>query len=197
MGRLSPTLIRRSGVLGIYAFFAIFCLILTATAHAAEAGRTQRVLIISTGGRFSPGLALIDQGVLEALAKNPSPPIETYAENLDIIRFPPDRFQRIFRDYLTEKYAERPPDLVILAFVGNLRISGKLLHQLFPGTPVIAVGLTEEEFRTDEFGPLVSGLAQCADPRSTLELILRLHPETRRIVESGVRRNSIVMSSRA
>jgi PAS domain S-box-containing protein len=86
---------------------------------------------------------------------------------------------------LTEKYSEQPPDLIILVFVGNLGIAGELLHQLFPGTPVIVAGFTEEEVRTDQFGPLVSGLAQRVDPRATLELILRLQPETRRVVVIG------------
>ena len=44
---------------------------------------------------------LVDQQLLEALAKFPSGPIETYAENLDLVRFPSERYQRIFTDYLT------------------------------------------------------------------------------------------------
>jgi len=164
---------------------AIVCLIVTGSAHAADGARAKRVLLISTGSRLSPGFALVDQGVLEALGKIPSGRVETYAENLDILRFPTERFQRIFTEYLTEKYAEQPPDLIILVFVGNLGIAGQLLQQLFPGTPVIVAGFTEEEVRTDQFGPLVSGLAQRVDPRATLELILRLQPETRRIVVIG------------
>src|SRR5262245_52448537 len=185
MGRPHPSLIRHLGCWAIYALCTIGCPILTSGAHAAEAVRAKRVLIISTGSRFSPGFALVDRGVLEALGKIPSPRIETYAENLDILRFPTERFQRIFTEYLSEKYAEQPPDLIVLVFVGNLGIAGKLLQQLFPGTPIIVAGFTEEEVRTDQFGPLVSGIAQRIDPRATLELILRLQPETRRIIVIG------------
>src|SRR5262245_47671671 len=185
MGLPHPSLIRHLGCWAIYAFCTIFCLIVTSGAHAAEAARPKRVLIISTGSRLSPGFALVDRGILEALGQIPSPPIETYAENLDILRFPTERFQRIFTEYLTEKYAEQPPDLIVLVFVGNLGIAGKLLQQLFPGTPVIVAGFTEEEVRTDQFGPLVSGIAQRVDPRATLELIVRLQPETRRIIVIG------------
>jgi len=142
-------------------------------------------LLISTGTRFSPGFALTDQGVLEALGKIEGGKVKVYGENLDIVRFPTERFQQIFSDYLTEKYAEQPPDLIILVYVGNLGIAGKSLQQLFPGTPVVVAGLTEEEVRTDQFGSLVSGLALRVDPRATLDLILRLQPETRRIVVIG------------
>src|SRR6476659_5596329 len=84
-----------------YVLCVIVCLTVTSAVHAADGERVKRVLLISTGSRFSPGYSLIDQGVLEALAKMPSGQIETYAENLDILRFPVDRFQRIFNDYLT------------------------------------------------------------------------------------------------
>jgi PAS domain S-box-containing protein len=156
----------------------------TAGAHADAAG-AKRVLLISTGSRLSPGFALADQGVLDALREIPSGQVETYAENLDILRFPTESFQRIFTEYLTEKYAEQPPDLIILVFVGNLGIAGELLQQLFPGTPVIVAGFTEEEVPLEQFGSLVSGIAQRVDPRATLEFILRLQPETRRIVVIG------------
>ena len=164
--------------------FCSLCFLIAVTgAFAAEAPK--RVLVISTGSRFSPGFALVDQTVLEALAKIPQGQIETYGENLDILRFPSERFARIFRDYLTEKYAEKHPDLVILVYIGNLGIAGKMLQHLFPGTPVIVAGFTEEEMRRDQFGSLVSGIAQRVDPRASIDLILRLQPETRRIVVIG------------
>lgn len=169
----------------VCALCVIVYLAVTTGGHAADAERAKRVLIISTGSRFSPGYSLIDQGVLEALAKMPSGQIETYAENLDILRFPVDRFQRIFNDYLTAKYAKQPPDLIVLAFVGSLGIAGKLLQQLFPGTPVIVAGATEEEIRVDQFRNQLTGLASRANPRSTLELIFLLQPEIRRVVVIG------------
>jgi PAS domain S-box-containing protein len=142
-------------------------------------------LLISTGSRLAPGFILVDQQLLQAFAKVTSPRIETYAENLDLIRFPNEKLQRIFTEYLTEKYANQPPDLIILVFVGSLGITGKLLQQLFPGTPVIVAGFTEEEVSRHQFGSFVSGIAQRLDPRSSIELILRLQPETRRIVVIG------------
>jgi PAS domain S-box-containing protein len=168
-----------------YVLCVIVCLTVTSAVHAADGERVKRVLLISTGSRFSPGYSLIDQGVLEALAKMPSGQIETYAENLDILRFPVDRFQRIFNDYLTAKYAEHPPDLIVLAFVGSLRITVNLLQQLFPGTPVIVGGATEEEVRVDQFRIPLIGVASRANPRATLELITLLQPEIRRVVVIG------------
>ena len=157
-------------------------LITASGAYGGEAKPVKRVLIISTGSRFSPGFTLVDKAILDALAKLPSGSVETYGENLDILGFPSDRFVRTFSAYLTEKYAERPPDLIVLVYVGNLGTAGKLLQQIFPRTPVIVAGFTEEDIPQDQLGSLVIGIAQRVDPRATMELILRLQPHTRRII---------------
>ena len=166
-----------------------FCVFFLAAAigsvYAAETGSAKRVLIISTGSRFSAGFAVAHERILEALGKIPSVRTETYGEDLDIIRFATERFQRLFGEYLEEKYADQRPDLVMLLYVGNLGIAGNLLQHLFPGTPVIVAGLTEEEVRPEQFGRPISGVAQRLNPRASIELILRLQPETRRIVVIG------------
>ena len=154
-------------------------------AASAETPRPKRVLIISTGSRLAAGFAIVDRQLLQALENIPAARIETYAENLDLVRFPAERFQQVFTEYLTAKYAEHIPDLIILVYVGNLGLSGKLLPQLFPATPIIVAGFTEEELRPEQFGPLVGGLAQRVDPRATLELIQRLQPEVRRVIVIG------------
>jgi hypothetical protein len=122
-------------------------------------------MVISTGSRFSPGFALIEQSALDTMTKLGPGPIDFYSEYLDIIRFPSESYQRIFRNYLREKYADNPPDLLMLFYVGNLGIAATLLQQLFPEVPVVVGGFTEEKFATDRLGSLVSGFAQNVDPR--------------------------------
>ena len=43
----------------------------------------------------------------------------------------------------------------------------------------------KRSFEADQFGTLVSGVAQRINPRATLELILRLQPGLRRVVVIG------------
>jgi PAS domain S-box-containing protein len=154
----------------------------SSSTYAADSERPKRLLIIATGSRLSPGFALMDRGILGELTKVPSEQIETYAENIDILRFPVDRFEAVFTEYLSAKYSARPPDLIVLIFVGSLEIAAKLLHSLFPGTPVVVAGATEEQVSVDQFRSPVSGVVSRADPRATLELIFRLQPETQRVV---------------
>jgi len=166
------------------ALCAIAYLTVTNGVNAAYVG-AKRVLMISTGSRLAPGFIIVDQQLLQIFGKITSPRIEIYPENLDLVRFPSERYGQIFSEYLTAKYAAHPPDLVILVYIGNLGTAGKVLQQLFPGTPVIVAGFTEENISRDQFGSLVIGIAQRVDPRATMELILRLQPETRRIIVIG------------
>jgi PAS domain S-box-containing protein len=128
---------------------------------------------------------VVDQQLLQVLGTIQSPRIETYAENLDLLRFPNENYRRIFSEYLTAKYAEFPPDLVILVFVGNLEISAKVLPQLFPNAPIIVAGFTEENLQANQFDSRVSGVAQRINPEATLELIARLQPDVNRVVVIG------------
>ena len=110
-------------------------------ANGADSGRAKRVMMISTGSRFSPGFALIEQSALDTMAKLGPDRIDFYSEYLDIIRFPSESYQRIFRDYLRDKYADNPPDLLMLFYVGNLGIAATLLQQLFRGSRSSSVAL--------------------------------------------------------
>jgi two-component system sensor kinase FixL len=164
---------------------AIFCLIATSGVRAAESIPAKRVLMISTGSRFAPGFAVAEQSALDTLRNLGGGQIDVYSESLDIVRFPSESYRRLFRVYLYEKYAESPPDLLLLIYVGNLGVAGKLLEQLFPEVPIVVAGFTEEGFSTGQFGSYVSGIAQRVDARGTIELIRRLQPETRRVVVIG------------
>lgn len=162
--------------------FAFASFLTSSSSYSAESERPKRVLIISIGSRLAPGFIIVDQQLLGIMGKIQSPSIETYAENLDLVRFPTEGYRQIFRDYLGAKYKENPPDLVILVYVGNLGTSGTLLPELFPDTPIIVAGFTEEKLHPDQFGKKVTGLAQRLNPQATLELIARLQPEVNRIV---------------
>jgi len=141
--------------------------------------------MISTGSRFSMGFPVVEQYAIDKLRQLYSGELEIYAESLDIVRFPRERYHKVFRDYLRDKYTDDAPDLIILIYVGNLSVAAALLAEIFPRAPVVATGLTEEELPAGSLGSRVTGIAQRSDPSGTLEAILRLQPELKRIVLIG------------
>ena len=179
----------------LVAMCTIVLLTAISAANAADPEPTRRVLMISTGGRLGPGFTLIEQSALDRLRQLSPRPIDFYFESLDIVRFPSESYHRLFRGYLYEKYNDYPPNLVILFYVGKLTVAQNLLGQLFPSIPVVVAGLTEEDVPLDQLGKRISGLAQRADVRGTIKLLLRLHPATRAASwSSAAPRTSIVTS---
>ena len=169
----------------LYVLCALVVALTSFDVHAADGDLGKRVLMISAGSRFAPGFVLAEEHALETLRRLGPDQIEFYSEALDIVRFPSDSYRRLFRNYLSEKYAANPPDLIILIYVGNLGVAEELFKKLFPGVPVVVAGFTEEKISENQLGPHVHGVAQRVDPRGTIDLILRLQPDTRRIVVIG------------
>src|SRR5688572_17230278 len=135
-----------------FALAVLFVVTLMPGAVFAQEERPKRVLILSTGTRLAPGFMLVDQPIVKALRSLPAARIEILAENLDIIRSPEDRARQILTDYLGAKYAQHPPDLVILVFVGHLQVTVEALQALFPRTALIVAGFTEAPLRPEQFG---------------------------------------------
>ena len=112
--------------------FAISFFVAVNDTPAAEATRAKRVLMVSTGSRFSIAFPTLEQNAVDKLRELNSGNLEFYSEYLDIIRFPSEKHHRIFREYLRDKYADDVPDLIILFYAGNLRVAKEALAQLFP-----------------------------------------------------------------
>ena len=72
----------------MYTLGAILFLMAATAVGGAETERAKRVVMISTGSRFSPGFALLEQSALDTMGKVGPGQVEFYSEYLDIIRFP-------------------------------------------------------------------------------------------------------------
>ena len=140
--------------------------------------------MLFSGSQFAPGSVLVEKSVQQVLQQG-SPTVEFYAEHLDASRFPEERHYRLFREYLQEKYAQNPPDVIVAFLITKFELAGRLPAELFPGIPVVLGALTEDEVPDEGFGNRVTGVVQRIDFQGALELILKLQPDTERIVVIG------------
>ena len=110
--------------------------------------------------------------------------VEFFTEYLDLVRFPtPEHAQNISK-LLKMKYSEQKPDLVIpvsYAAIQFLMGEGK---DLFPGTPMVALFNAR---RLDDLRlhlspkQAITGVASTDEPARTLDLALRLQPDTKHV----------------
>src|SRR5271166_2281080 len=142
----------------------------------------QRVLVLYSDERLLPANIIVDEAIRAAFAVGTNNRIEFYSEFLDVARFPGEEQQQRQRDFFRDKYRERPPDLVIAVSGGALVFLAKHRTDLFAGAAIVycpVAGDPHPDHVSD------AGIAELPVPDSiapTLEMILRLHPDTRQVV---------------
>jgi len=162
-----------AGVVGSLVF-------LLPTIAAAQAPAAKNVLLIYAESLLIPANAAIDRELRPALQADAATPVRLYTEALDLSWFPDKAVERASLDLLRLKYGNRKLALVIPVGPPALRFA--LLHRstIFPGVPIVFVAGRESTLSAP-LPPDVTGVWMVRDWRANVALVLRLHPETRRI----------------
>ena len=90
------------------------------------ANPVRRVLVIYSDERLLPANVIVDEAIRGTFAAETTARIEFHSEFLDVSRFPGEAQQQRERDFLRDKYRERPPDLVIAGGGPGARVSAEI-----------------------------------------------------------------------
>jgi signal transduction histidine kinase len=131
------------------------------------------------------GSIVLEQAVRAEMQEHSTNRLEFLTENLDAIHFSDQAHFRLFQDYLGKKYAGQKLDLILAFSSRDYRLAGELPNALFPEVPVVFVAVNEMEVPQAISKLGVTGIVQRFDLRGTLGLIMRLQPDTRRVVVIG------------
>ncbi|QQS53558.1 MAG: histidine kinase [Candidatus Competibacteraceae bacterium] len=145
----------------------------------ALAGEDRRVLVLYSNHRLLPANLEFEAGLRETLASS----TELSAEFLDYPRFDGESYIRALTTFLREKYALRPPTVLVAG--GGEALDFLLRHraELFPGSPVVHAAVTRSFLSSLPSLPAdVVGVPIQYDFLGTIKLALRWHPHARRLV---------------
>jgi signal transduction histidine kinase len=157
----------------------------------AQSGMTRdnfhpkRVLVLFNEARDTSGNITMQQAFQAELQRLSTNRIDFFEEYLYARHFTDQAHFRLFQDYLGKKYAGQNLDLIMVFPAGDYALAGALPEALFPDVPVVFVTANELEvpYAISKLG--VTGIIQRFDIRGTLGLIMRLQPDTRRVVVVG------------
>ncbi|WP_300336321.1 ATP-binding protein [Accumulibacter sp.] len=143
---------------------------------------SRNVLVIYANGRLLPANFEADGGLRETIRTSSGRPVSIFDEFLDAPNFGGDAYAEIIANYLREKYASRPPDVVVAA--GAEALSFLLHHRstLFPGVPLVHLAIPVALLRSMQLPRDVVGVPVEYDFSLTVEQALRWHPQARRLV---------------
>jgi len=127
-------------------------------------------------------IATLGQSIRSTLNSKASSRIEFYTEHLDRARIADDVYERELVNFWKKKYEGRKVDLIIVCVASAVDLLSRHSAELFPGTPAVFCVFFEQQLSGIKTAPAVTGVWSAPPFRPTLELALRLHPDTRRVL---------------
>ncbi len=155
--------------------------LLLSTGRPAAAGPARRVLILHSYDASFSWTVQIDAG-MRAVLDTIEPPIECSVEYMDAKRRSDEKHLEELRQSYEATYHTVKFDAILSSDNDSFNFLRRWRDELFPGAPVFFCGVN---FYRDEMLEGLSGftgIAETSDYQSTIDLMLRLHPATRRIL---------------
>ena len=165
---------------------SVICLILVwwSVGTAASAAVTHRnVLVLYSNGRLLPANVEVDRALVEHFAARDDVSVALASEFLDSPRFGGEGYELAMADYLREKYAAAPPEVIVAGGEEALDFWLRRRDRIFPGVPIVHLAISAAWLeRMRPRPPDVVGIPIDHDVGGTIEQALRWHPAARRLV---------------
>ena len=149
----------------------------------AVAGETHDVMVLYSNGRLLPANVEGDRGLRAAVTSIGEGRVELFDEFLDEPRFGGASYEQTVATYLRDKYASRPPEIVMVG--GDVALAFVLRNrtQLFPSAPVVHMGVSRSFLQSIQNKPAdLIGVPIEYDFSGTIDQALRWHPLARKLV---------------
>jgi signal transduction histidine kinase len=108
--------------------------------------------------------------------------VDYYPEFIDATTFQGAQYAMALREFLGRKYEDRHFDAIIAVGQSALEFALTNNAAFFNAAPIIASTVDQEAIQRTTAGPVVTGVTRKLDPKATIEFILRLQPQTTRLV---------------
>lgn len=173
---MAPIFVRwRSIAIGVAA------LILNSWSVNAQAP-PRRVLLLYPYDKEVPATAIAGAAISKRLTEKSASPVDIGAEFLDLARFPRESDELRSARYLAEKYADRPPEIIMPMNAEGLRFAVKYRDIIAPNVPIVFCGVTPQIATAADRPKDVTGVYTQFDIGKTIALAHQLQPESHDLV---------------
>jgi PAS domain S-box-containing protein len=148
----------------------------TAPRCDAEPPQPKKVLIIYSFADRS--LSWSVEVLKSELRSRVSSPVNFYVEYLESARFQDADYEKSVAETLARAYATEKLDLLIVEAYPALSFVIRHREEMFPGTPIVFMAVHDARLAGQKIWPGVTGVTVTMNPGATLDLALRLHPDT-------------------
>ncbi len=105
-------------------------------------------------------------------------PVNIYLERFESPRFDDESYEKEAVERIRGTYGRRKLDLVMPRGTPTLQLAAKHHDELFPGVPIVFWDVAALRIQDQKMWPGVTGVTDNAHVGATIDLALRLHPDT-------------------
>lgn len=156
----------------------------TAVPAAGQSGHN-RVLLLFDEDRSLPGLSVVDQAIRSTLSAGLGDDVEFFTESMHAAQFPEEQHALALRDYYMKTYGARKLDLIVGVMGPAVTFLRKHGDAFAPGVPIVFCGADASDLDGVTLPARMTGLLVRRVFAPTLDIALRLQPDTRQIFVVG------------
>ncbi len=157
-----------------------------AASSEVEAQVRKRILVLYDEDKDElPGLARMDRTLRDSFRAELGKAVEIHSESLDLSGFERPGYDLVVADFYRRKYAGSMPDLIVAVLEPSLDFLLRHEEALFPGVPIVFFGVDAATIAGKVLPANVTGVLVKRTFSSTLDVALRLLPETRNVFVVG------------
>jgi PAS domain S-box-containing protein len=162
------------------ALLTIFALPLRALSSSGAEGQPQQKNVLVLFSSIQSDRTLMDLVELPMRARVPGP-VTFYDAFLEDPQVEEKSFRESMSETLRRRYAQVKLDVVIACNPAALHFAVEYRDKIFPGVPIVFVNVGAGDLVNQKIWPGVTGVASPWSFRETIDLMLRLEPDTKTI----------------
>lgn len=158
--------------------------LLSGSGASAQAPAGKNVLILNEVG-LSHALTAVAQEIAAEVQKQPGRNVEFYTESLDLITFPEQPSRAEVSDWLAKKYGGFKLDVLVAVGPDAVNFLANYSRSVFLNVPIVICGSAVDQAGNPKLDSRFTGSWVKLEPQKTIEVALRLFPNTRHVVVVG------------
>jgi signal transduction histidine kinase len=167
------------------ALLMLILLSLLCSLSSAQTSLQKNVLILSEVGLSHTLTSEMTQQVVSGVLEGPNRNVEFYSESLDLSSFPIGPSREEARAWIDKKYGSYKLDVVVAVGPGAVDFLSKYSQSLFLGVPIVICGASPDQLSNSRLDSRFTGTWIKLEPQKTLDVALRLFPDTRHVFVVG------------
>ena len=185
LARYSNFDFRRYRILVLLVLVLISSNLLGRPSGGAQTPTKKNILILNQVGPSHALTQLMARELLTGAPERPDRQVEFYSEYFDMLSYPNSLSPSDLRESLVKQYRNQKFDVVVAVGPDTIEFLREYGQSVFLDVPIVICGSSADQSGNPKLDSRFTGTWEQLEPRKTLEVALRLVPDTRHVFVVG------------